>query len=101
MPKTKRRKKTKGGGSAAKVTAPEKVVSARAGGAWKQPVPASLQNVIFSVMVTLGFLGLAAFFIFFYSEDANHILYGAVAGLTGLGWLAVSARKWSAYRQRA
>ncbi|HVU66001.1 MAG TPA: hypothetical protein VHD63_02680 [Ktedonobacteraceae bacterium] len=59
----------------------------------------SLQNTVFSLMVALGCLGLALFFIFFYAEDANHYLYGGIAGLTALGWLVISVRRWSSYRQ--
>src|SRR5579859_17301 len=59
----------------------------------------SLQNAIFALMLTLGFLGFAIFFTFFYTEDANHFLYGGAMGLTALGWLALAARRWSSYRQ--
>ncbi len=61
----------------------------------------SLQNAVFALMLTLGFLGFAVFFTFFYTEDANHFLYGAAMGLTALGWLALAARRWSVYRQYA
>lgn len=73
-----------------------------ANGAARRPTGStgSLQNVIFSGMVALGCLGLAIFFIFFYGEDANHYLYGAVIGLTGVGWLILLWRRWSQYRQR-
>ncbi|HEX7735328.1 MAG TPA: hypothetical protein VF458_10705 [Ktedonobacteraceae bacterium] len=61
----------------------------------------NLQRVVFAVMLTLGFLGMAIFFTFFYAEDANHYLYGAAMGLTALGWLALATRRWSEYRQAA
>lgn len=60
-----------------------------------------LQNVVFSAMVAIGFLGLAIFFAFFYGEDPNHYIYAALAGLTGVGWLALLVRRWSQYRQSA
>jgi hypothetical protein len=59
----------------------------------------SLQNAVFALMATLGFVGFAIFFTFFYSEDANHYLYGGVMGLTALGWLFIATRRWSTYRQ--
>lgn len=62
---------------------------------------ASLQNMVFSGMVALGCLGLAIFFIFFYGEDANHYLYGAIIGLTAVGWFVLLWRRWSQYRSRA
>ena len=52
-------------------------------------------------MLTLGFLGMAIFFTFFYAEDSNHYFYGGIAGLTALGWLILLAQRWSQYRQRA
>jgi hypothetical protein len=52
-------------------------------------------------MLTCGFFGMAIFFAFFYNEDANHYFYAGVAALTALGWLALCARRWSQYRQRA
>ena len=61
----------------------------------------SLQNAVFALMLTLGFLGFAVFFTFFYAEDANHFLYGGAMALTALGWLALAAKRWSAYRQYA
>ncbi len=61
----------------------------------------SLQSALFALMVTLGFVGFAIFFTFFYGEDANHFLYGGVMGLTALGWLVIAMRRWSLYRQRA
>jgi hypothetical protein len=60
-----------------------------------------MQNIVFALMVTLGCLGMAIFFTFFYSEDANHYIYGGVMGLTAVGWLVIASRRWSSYRQRA
>jgi hypothetical protein len=60
-----------------------------------------LQNVVFAAMVALGFLGMAIFFAFFYGEDPNHYIYAALAGLTGVGWVALLVRRWSQYRQSA
>jgi hypothetical protein len=60
-----------------------------------------LQNVVFALLVALGCLGLAAFFAFFYGEDANHWLYAALMGVTAMGWLVISTRRWSTYRRRA
>lgn len=59
-----------------------------------------MQSVVFPVMLTLGFMGMAIFFTFFYGEDANHYIYGGAMGLTALGWLVIASRRWSSYRQR-
>lgn len=100
MAKTKRRKKARPRGEG--VSAPTREV-VRKDAPTRQirlgPKP-SLQNTVFAFMVTLGFLGFAVFFIFFYNEDANHYLYGALLGLTALGWLVIALRRWSSYRQR-
>lgn len=60
-----------------------------------------LQNVVFAAMVALGFLGMAIFFALFYGEDPNHYIYAVLAGLTGVGWVALLVRRWSQYRQSA
>jgi hypothetical protein len=102
MSKTKRRKKSRSRASGGSVAVQERVeravpaASSRRALASRRP---SLQNAVFAFMLTLGFLGFAIFFTFFYSEDANHYLYGGAMGLTALGWLALAARRWSAYRQ--
>lgn len=62
---------------------------------------AGLQRVAFAAMLTLGFLGMAIFFTFFYTEDSNHYFYGGIAAVTALGWLILLAQRWSQYRQRA
>jgi cytochrome c biogenesis protein CcdA len=61
----------------------------------------SLQNAVFALMLTLGFVGFAVFFTFFYTEDANHFLYGGAMALTALGWLVLAMKRWSAYRDYA
>jgi hypothetical protein len=61
----------------------------------------SLQNVVFSAMVGLGCWGMAFFFIFFYSEEPNHYLYGGIMAVTALIWSLIAVRKWSMYQQRA
>jgi hypothetical protein len=59
-----------------------------------------MQNLAFSLMVALGFWGLAIFCTFFYVADPNHYLYGAIMGLTAVGWTVILVRRWLAYRQR-
>jgi hypothetical protein len=59
----------------------------------------SQQNLAFSLMVALGFWGLAVFCVFFFAADPNHYLYGGIMALTAVGWSFLVARKWSAYRQ--
>jgi len=103
MSKTNRRKKSKSrasvGSGAVQEKRAERASSGASSGRGRAPSKPSLQSAVFALMLTLGCLGLAIFFIFFYSEDANHYLYGGVMGLTTLGWLAIAARRWSAYRQ--
>ena len=105
MPKTKKRKYQKNQASAAKRVTQERSEQVAPARMAQRPVRytrgAGLQNVGFAAMVALGFLGLTVFFAFFYSEDANHYLYAGLAGLTGLGWVVLLARRWSQYRQRA
>jgi hypothetical protein len=99
MSKTKRRKKARSRASGANVAVQERVereAPIRRASFTRRP---SLQNAVFALLITLGFLGFAGFFTFFYSEDANHFIYGAVMGLTALGWLAITVRRWSLYRQ--
>jgi len=50
-------------------------------------------------MIALGFWGFAIFCIFFYTEDANHYLYGAIMALTAVGWSILVARRWLSYRR--
>ncbi|HEY3993058.1 MAG TPA: hypothetical protein VGM01_09295 [Ktedonobacteraceae bacterium] len=102
MTKTKRRKKSSSRASTGRVVVQEKVERAAPAGAAARGLPTrrpSLQNAVFALMLTLGFLGFAIFFTFFYTEDANHIIYGVAMALTALGWLALAARRWSSYRQ--
>lgn len=107
MPKTKTKKRksqTHRASGSREVTraSNEQVASARvAPRSVRSRGSVGLQNVVFSAMVALGFLGLAVFFAFFYGEDPNHYIYAALAGLTGLGWLALLVRRWSQYRQSA
>jgi len=100
MSKTRRRKKSKSRASES-VTRERSVREMPAGSSRARIAPprSSLQNAVFALMVTLGCLGLAVFFTFFYPEDQNHYLYGGIAGLTALGWLVISVRRWSSYRQ--
>ncbi len=59
-----------------------------------------MQNLVFSVLVALGFWGLTFFALFFFTVDPNHYLYGALMGLTSLGWSVIVVRRWQTYRQR-
>ena len=104
MPKTKRRKKAAKSASASKngtvqgeverATAPRAVPYAGlAAGA------VSIQNVVFSAMVAVGFWGFTVFCLFFYTVDPNHYLYAGVLALTALGWSILLARRWSQYRR--
>lgn len=61
---------------------------------------ASVQSLAMSAMVALGFWGLALFCAFFYVTDPNHYLYGAIMGLTAIGWSVIVVRRWLAYRPR-
>ena len=104
MSKTKRRRKSKSRTANGSVATREQVVQSSPGTFFGQRRVAgrpSFQKVVFAVMLTLGFLGMAIFFTFFYAEDANHYLYGAAMGLTALGWLALATRRWSEYRRAA
>lgn len=101
MPKTKKRKSIGNRNQAAQEqAAPEMPVRAT-----RRPVipmgGQSLQNVAFSVMVGLGCWGLACFFVFFYSEEPNHYLYGGIMAVTALIWSIIAVRRWSVYQQRA
>lgn len=101
MPKTKRRKKSPSrasAGSAPTRGSVERTVPAGRAQLARKP---SVQNAVFSTMVALGCLGMAAFFTFFYPEDANHYLYGGVMAVTAVGWLVIATRRWSVYRRRA
>ena len=60
-----------------------------------------MQSVVFAAMLTLGFLGLAIFFTFFYTRDPDHLVYSGVAALTALGWLILLRIRWSRYHQRS
>ncbi|HEY0756045.1 MAG TPA: hypothetical protein VGD98_18965 [Ktedonobacteraceae bacterium] len=104
MSKTKRRKKNRsrpaGGGVTSQVRV-EQSGPASFPRRRRTTGGASLQRVVFALMLTLGFLGIAIFFTFFYAEDANHYLYGGAMGLTALGWLFLAGRRWSVYRQSA
>ena len=60
------------------------------------------QSILFASMVALGFWGCAIFCVFFYTEDANHYIYGALMALTAVGWSISALRRWSsAQRQSA
>lgn len=101
MPKSRKRKKTKSVNrvSGESVAGQEKLpagVPRRAA----QGKP-GMQNVLFSAMIALGFWGLAIFCVFFYVADPNHYLYGAIMGLTAVGWTVMVVRRWLTYRQRA
>jgi hypothetical protein len=60
----------------------------------------SMQSMMFSAMVALGFWGFAVFCLFFYPVDPNHYLYGSILALTALGWSLILVRRWSQYRRR-
>jgi len=98
MPKARRRKKSKSHVSAVVVqekTAQELPVQPRAfAGA------ARGQSLLYSLMIAVGFWGLAIFCIFFYEDDPNHYLYGAIMGMTAAGWSFIVSRRWLARRQR-
>jgi len=105
MSKTKRRKTTTYRADREQRAVSDEVEQARPVRTARRSSPyaggTSLQNVAFAAMLTCGFFGMAIFFAFFYNEDANHYFYAGVAALTALGWLALCARRWSQYRQRA
>lgn len=98
MPKARRRKKAKN--TVSQVVVQEKTAReqpVRSGGRARS---ASVQNFMYSLMVAVGFWGLAIFCTFFYADDPNHFLYGAIMGLTAIGWSVIVGRRWMAYRQR-
>ncbi len=103
MPKTRRRKKkhvsaSRNGtvqGEVARAAVPR---ATRYAGISTGAV--SMQNVVFSAMVALGFWGFTVFCFFFYTVDPNHYLYAGVLALTALGWSIMLARRWSRYRRR-
>jgi len=105
MPKTKRRKKAAKNASASRNGT---VQGELARAVTPRAVPyaglsagaVSIQNVVFSAMVALGFWGFAVFCLFFYTVDPNHSLYAGILALTALGWSILLARRWSQYRRR-
>jgi hypothetical protein len=105
MPKSKKRKRTTSRASSGSAAVQEKMAYERPARAASRPRRASggasLQRVAFAAMLTLGFVGMAIFFTFFYTEDSNHYFYGGIAGITALGWLLLLAQRWTQYRQRA
>jgi|SRR5579875_2472085 hypothetical protein len=104
MPKSRKRKKT-ANRAARSVAVQENTTYARPAGMAlrrsRSNSGASLQKVAFAAMLALGFLGMTIFFTFFYTEDPEHYIYGGIAGVTALGWLALLAHRWSQYRQHA
>jgi hypothetical protein len=59
-----------------------------------------MQGLAFAVLLSLGFWGFTVFFLAFYTEDANHYLYAAIAGVTALGWTLILVRRWLALRRQ-
>ena len=104
MPKTKRRKKATKHASASKngtVQGEVERAATRRGVSYAGARSVSMQNVVFSAMVALGFWGFTVFCLFFYTVDPNHYLYAGILALTALGWSALLVRRWSQYRQQA
>lgn len=99
MPKRKRRKKSQSRASTGHAPVQQSVERAIPAGRPRPVRRPSIQNAVFSTMVALGCLGMAAFFTFFYPGDANHYLYGGVMAVTAVGWIIITARRWMAYRQ--
>ena len=106
MPKTKKRKKTTSRAANGNAAVQERMAD-EAPASMMRRSPGyrggtSGQSVVFAAMLTLGFLGLAIFFTFFYTKDPDHFIYSGVAGLTALGWLILLRIRWSRYyRQRS
>lgn len=106
MPKTKRRKNAAKNDSASKNGTVQGEIERAAN---PRAVPyagistgtVSMQNVVLSAMVALGFWGFTVFCLFFYTVDPNHYLYAGILALTALGWSLMLARRWSQYRRRA
>lgn len=105
MPKTKKRKSTvnrPGNGNTAAPESQARELPARAArGSILSVGGQSLQNVVFSVMVSLGCWGMAFFFAFLSNGEPNHELYGGIMAVTALIWSLIAVRRWSMYRQRA
>lgn len=104
MPKTRRRKKaTKKASASRNGTVQGEVERAATTRAvsYAGARPVSMQNVVFSAMVALGFWGFTVFCLFFYTVDPNHYLYAGILALTALGWSVLLVRRWSQYRRQA
>lgn len=105
MPKTSRRKKTAKrlpvGNTSVGRAGLERAATARAiSYADISTRAVSMQTVVFSAMVALGFWGFTVFCLFFYTVDPNHYLYGGILALTALGWSLLLVRRWSRYRRQ-
>lgn len=106
MPKTRKRKKTTKNATASRNGTVQGEIERAAA---PRAVPyagvstgtVSMQNVVFSAMVALGFWGFTVFSLFFYTVDSNHYLYAGILALTALGWSIMLARRWSQYRRQA
>lgn len=100
MPKTKARKRGNGGrGSVQQQTAPVALARTDAASAVQAKAPAGRvsrkaqkqaaskhrQGLMTAGMVALGCWGLTASFVFF-TTDANHYLYGAMASMMAILW---------------
>lgn len=101
MPKTKKRKKTTSRASNGNATTQARVADETPAGALRRSPGTrggtSGQSVLFAALLTLGFLGLAIFFTFFYTADPDHFIYSGIAGLTALGWLILLRVRWTKY----
>jgi TRAP-type mannitol/chloroaromatic compound transport system permease large subunit len=103
MPKTRRRKKaTKNASASRNGTVRGEVERAATTRAvpYAGARPVSMQNVVFSAMVALGFWGFTVFCLVFYTVDPNHYLYAGILALTALGWSVLLVRRWSQYRRQ-
>lgn len=105
MPKTKRRKNTvnrlEGGSTAVPESKARELPASATRGAILSVGGQSLQNLVFSAMVSLGCWGMAFFFVFLSNGEPNHDLYGGIMAVTALIWSLIAVRRWSMYRQRA
>jgi hypothetical protein len=103
MAKARKRRKAAGRSSAGNVAVQERTARTVSTSVAQRPslftTGGSRQNVLFSTMIALGFWGFAIFCTFFYTEDANHYLYGAIMALTAVGWSVLVARRWLSYRR--
>lgn len=97
MPKTRKRKKTIERHAASSRSLARSGAVRYAG---SSAGAVSMQNIMFSAMVALGFWGFSVFCLFFYTVDPNHDLYAGILALTALGWSFLLGRRWSRYRRQ-